>query len=293
MKKIILFAFLSVAVLFGRQNVYAQIALDHTYTSDLPDRYVKLSLSGLKYVYLKPDSLAPGYTNIKLFNPDYSLFKNISIPQFVGKRVAYIVYISETLFDTDSLIEYGIGYTDSGNPTVQALRICNENGVVLLERDTAQLIVSGATADYNSTGLIIFPDGTDTKLIVAKNYWAFPNRMIEIYSLPGQLACLECTDGLVNGLAQPPGMLSEESRSLLYPNPSDGNATIEFKLPKGINSGEIVLYKMDGSEVKRYRVDGTFGNLILNNSGLSAGTYMYQLIAGGKAVDAKRMIVIH
>jgi hypothetical protein len=49
---------------------------------------------------------------------------------------------------------------------------------------------------------------------------------------------------------------------------------------------------MDGSEVKRYRVDNTFHNLILNNSGLKSGTYMYQLIAGNVPVDAKKMIIL-
>ena len=48
-----------------------------------------------------------------------------------------------------------------------------------------------------------------------------------------------------------------------------------YHLPNGINEGEIVFYDINGKEIKRYRVDNTFNTLIINNSDLPAGTYLY------------------
>jgi type IX secretion system substrate protein len=74
--------------------------------------------------------------------------------------------------------------------------------------------------------------------------------------------------------------------------PSNGNTTIEFNLPQGVNQGEIVIYNMKGVELKSYKVDNTFHTLLLNNSEFRAGTYFYQLMTSGGVSGAKKMIVI-
>ncbi|HLG34785.1 MAG TPA: T9SS type A sorting domain-containing protein [Bacteroidia bacterium] len=292
MKKIILFAFLSVAILFGRQNVNAQITVDHVYTTNPPYYAVKLS-SGLKYVAIQSTSPPVTTTNFVLYNPDHSIFRAINVPQISGKYAGFVSFVSDALFDLDTLIEYMLAYADSIT-AVRSVAVLNETGNTLLYVDSAFYSFGQGAPNLGYIEHPIFPDGNQTKLYLFTNYVPTSGfYTTTVYNLPGRLACLECDSGLVNGLAQPPGLPSEDMSQLkAFPNPNDGNATIEFKLPQGINSGEIVLYKMDGSEVKRYRVDGTFGNLILNNTGLGAGAYMYQLVAGNRAVDAKKMIVI-
>lgn len=45
-------------------------------------------------------------------------------------------------------------------------------------------------------------------------------------------------------------------------------------------------------ELKRYEIDNTFHNLIINNSDLHSGTYFYQLLTNSGATGAKKMIVV-
>ena len=79
----------------------------------------------------------------------------------------------------------------------------------------------------------------------------------------------------------------------IYPNPSNGNnTTIEFQLPQGENHGELIIYNLQGMELKRYEVDNTFHNLIINNSDLHSGTYFYQLLTNNASTGAKKMIVV-
>jgi hypothetical protein len=292
MKKIMLIAFVAVAVVCARQKVCAQITVDHVYVTDPPAHAFKLS-SGLKYCaeHLQTSGMFT-VTYFVLYNPDHSIFRTINVPQIIGKKARFISYVSDALFDLDTLIEYMLYYNDSINGTNRDVAVINENGNILLYVDSASFTSGSGNDPY--MGYVdkpIFPDGNQTKLYLYTD-WGDSN-ITTVYNLPGRLACIECDSGFVNGIVQPPGLLSEENKLHLFPNPNNGNATIEFKLPQGIREGEIVLYRIDGSEVKRYKVDGTFGNLILNNSGLSAGTYMYQLVAGNKSLDAKRMIVVH
>lgn len=207
-------------ILLNINYSFSQLTLNHVYTTDSPDSYVKLSLSGLKYVALHFDVPSQTYTYFNLYNPDHSLFKSINIPQFPGKLVNQIAYISETLFDTDTLVEFLAGYYLSGPGGIGAVRVCNENGNILLERDTAGAGGQVGMLDMGMGGQTIFPNGTNTKLIIGKSYYSGTwTSTTEIYDLPGQLACLECDNGVVSGLSLPPDLIPSEKILLLFLTP--------------------------------------------------------------------------
>jgi len=44
-------------------------------------------------------------------------------------------------------------------------------------------------------------------------------------------------------------------------------------------AGDIVLFREDGTEVKRYRVTSAFSDLLLDEGDLSEGTYFYKVVA--------------
>jgi type IX secretion system substrate protein len=104
-----------------------------------------------------------------------------------------------------------------------------------------------------------------------------------VYGLPGFLS---------NSIQPVTNTFINEMMENIYPNPSNGNTTIEFNLPQGVNTGQLVIYNMQGVELKRYTVDNTFHTLLLNNSEFHAGTYFYQLQTASGASGAKKMIVI-
>ena len=158
------------------------------------------------------------------------------------------------------------------------LKILNEDGNILLDVDSISYV-------YNSTSTpprqCIFNTSSGTKLILNN----IDESHVYVYSLSGTLPL-----GSV-------GIKSNESNveinlSDSYPNPSNNTTRIDYKLPQGINSAEIVFYNLSGQELKRFNVDNSFNTLELNNSDLPAGTYLYHLMTKNSISSAKKMIVV-
>jgi hypothetical protein len=76
------------------------------------------------------------------------------------------------------------------------------------------------------------------------------------------------------------------------PNPFSVNTEIKMVLPETAGSANIIVYNLEGKQLKQLQVKGR-GNVsttILGNE-LNAGMYIYALIVDGKVVDTKRMIL--
>ena len=86
--------------------------------------------------------------------------------------------------------------------------------------------------------------------------------------------------------------ITANSSLILYPNPSNGSVRLQYQLPKNEKDGELILYNLQGAEQKRYKIDNTFKDILLDNTQLPAGTYFYQLQTKKGAVGTKKMVVI-
>ena len=87
----------------------------------------------------------------------------------------------------------------------------------------------------------------------------------------------------------------QETGAKLYqntPNPFSDNTTISMLIPKEVTSATLYVYDMQGAQKKSIPVNSR-GNTSVTISGgeFEAGMYMYTLIADGKEVDTKRMIL--
>lgn len=283
MKKLII---LFIAILLNIQYSFSQITLQNVSSIDTPDRSVKLSLSGLKYVSIHKDIAAQAITYFKLYNPDHSVFKTITIPTWTGKKAASVHFVSETLFDLDTLIEYEVNYSDAG---MGAMRICNENSVILLERDTATLV--GSPGYVIESGFIpggIFPDGINTKLMVYKGYGASSTQ--EIYNLPGQLACLECSNGVISGLFQQPNLSVEDRVSIASPNPFTDFVKIKYALPANTKHAFVYLFDITGNLIKKKEIDNHFNETIITSDEIKQGAYIYQIVADNVVIANNKII---
>ena len=259
-KKYILCLALSICAL----SIKAQIPLENSYlTSDL--NIVKLSTAGYKYVSVNVTN-----NQLNLYNLNHSLYKNITIPTPPsGAGVYYQVkYVSETTFDTDNLLEYAVIYKDNSNNDYY-IRIYNEINTLIFSADTASL--------YN-----ILNTDSGTKMIL-REFNAGLTKTFKVYGLPGALIAgmIKYEDGLKN-----------IGELFSYPNPTKDYSTIEYKLPQGITNGEIIFYTLNGNEVKRYKVDNTFKNLLIDNTELAAGTYLYHLVTSNSVGESKKIIMI-
>ena len=76
------------------------------------------------------------------------------------------------------------------------------------------------------------------------------------------------------------------------PNPFNVSTTIKYNLPLLSESAAIFVYDMNGNQLKRYSIpQAGSGQIEIQGSELNAGMYLYALIADGKVIDTKRMIL--
>ena len=89
--------------------------------------------------------------------------------------------------------------------------------------------------------------------------------------------------------------LSNEGSYLLQntPNPFSENTRITYRLTDGIRNAMICIYDLNGIQLKSIPVynTGGEGTITLSGGKFRAGMYLYTLIADGRIIDTKRMVL--
>jgi len=124
---------------------------------------------------------------------------------------------------------------------------------------------------------------------------------ILVSALHDQQAQINSLTDLVNKSNSAPKKVgaSQETDVLTYPvldqnipNPFNTSTTIGYYLPTTITNASIYVYDMNGVQLKSYSINQRGkGNITIQGSELIAGMYLYALIADGKVIDTKRMIL--
>jgi hypothetical protein len=108
--------------------------------------------------------------------------------------------------------------------------------------------------------------------------------------IPGKKSSLKSasiTDNLVNSEIKSPAWLGQNS-----PNPFNQNTSISYYLPEITKNAAIYIYNMEGNQVKVIPVySNGNGSVTIYGNELKPGMYLYSLIADGKEIDTKRMIL--
>jgi hypothetical protein len=87
------------------------------------------------------------------------------------------------------------------------------------------------------------------------------------------------------------GTKDEEGLWQNTPNPFSGQTTIRYKLNKTYASVYVGIYDLNGKEVARQNVSNSKEEITFSSNELSKGMYMYSLVADGRLIDTKKMIV--
>ena len=76
------------------------------------------------------------------------------------------------------------------------------------------------------------------------------------------------------------------------PNPFTESTTIKLSIPKKTQAAALIIYDMSGKQIKQININER-GKISVNitSEGLAAGMYLYSLIADGKVINTKRMIL--
>jgi hypothetical protein len=224
---------------------------------------------------------------IDVYNTNFSLFRHIDIPPQPNQGYN-ISYLKERLFNTDTTdLEYLLtGY----NGSLNYVKVYDENGNMLFSRDSLSIYgFSGFGANGHDQTPIVNTDSTAILILFPVN--GVGNNMFNFYlfSLPGKLEDC-CCDNFTTNILNPdsPHRFSFNT----FPNPSKGKTIVQYELPEGIKKADLIIYSINGIEIKRYKVTDAFKFLEINNSDLSAGTYFYKLLLPDGNFGTKKMIVI-
>ncbi len=299
-------AIILIAVLFySCISSDAQITLAHSFAPTLAQaEIVNLSLSGKKIMVVAPiNGSISAHTvqpdTVNFYNLDFSFWKRIICPVIPGYYlgagpsggglgVALVFYPSETLFNSDPLLEAAFSYIADSVGFVGKFLIINETGTIV---DSILNIYGNGSGGsvynlYNSYMRVYEVDtlGVGWQAVV----WTTTGPAI--YNLPGTLPCNTCS-GNGAGVAK-----LEKSKDGIQtqplPNPSSNQVKITFTLPEGTNQGNLVLYSTEGQKIQSYVVDNRFGFILLDNSKLASGVYYYNIEVNGEVSSTQKLIVI-
>ena len=260
--------FLGIAIIFSFHILKAQIALENEFSTQnfTSFQYTRLISNSTKYYLLVNDS-------IKIFNIDQSVYKSFHIPGELLEVPFWIYYVSDSLFDLNSKVEYLIQYSN-GITGSYNVKIFNEDGLEILSSDFQ--LHDGLVVELEKP-IVNTPAGT--KLVLRNS----SSNKVRIYSLPGTLPNSMPESGYYN---------INSVLSNAYPNPTNEFTQINYKLPDNVNEGEIVIYDLSGNIIKVYQVNSSSGYITVSAMNLSAGTYLYNLRTKYGSIGSKRIVVI-
>lgn len=76
------------------------------------------------------------------------------------------------------------------------------------------------------------------------------------------------------------------------PNPWSSETVIRYSLPGDVARAEIYIYDMQGAQLKSIPAQGRGeSQVVLTAHDLKAGMYLYALVADGRLIDSKQMIL--
>lgn len=75
------------------------------------------------------------------------------------------------------------------------------------------------------------------------------------------------------------------------PNPFNENTIIKYNIPDTFKSAYIMIYDMQGKQLKKYTLTKGSDQILIQAREFSPGIYLYTLIMNQKEIDTKRMII--
>jgi myo-inositol-hexaphosphate 3-phosphohydrolase len=77
------------------------------------------------------------------------------------------------------------------------------------------------------------------------------------------------------------------------PNPFTDKTDISIYLPETVKSATLYIYDLSGKQLEQHAVEGRGETaMTIRADKMDAGMYIYSLIADGKVVTSKKMIVV-
>jgi hypothetical protein len=260
MKKnlLILFTFLASGILT------AQVNLENIYYYS--GAVAEMEVYGSKYYAMDVVN-----EQCKIYDENHNLWKAINLYVPDGQYLYDIQYVSTHLFNTDDLVEliytYYL-YDETGEYYTYETRIVNENGTELLK-------VPGASYFYISK----FQNNDYKLLIYVWDYSVYPYTVeTHIYDIPGTLSTSYQE-------TQASGFMPA------YPNPASNDIHIPVITNNDSENNEIHILNIQGSLLKKIRVERGAKEVSIKRGSLSAGTYICRQMSDGEHTATQKLII--
>ncbi|MBN1414509.1 MAG: tail fiber domain-containing protein [Bacteroidales bacterium] len=121
---------------------------------------------------------------------------------------------------------------------------------------------------------------------------AIKEQQLIIRSLQSEIenSKLKSTSNPANNIENP--LANENALFQNSPNPFTENTIIKYFIKDDVNTASICVYDMNGSQKKNILLtDRGYSAILINGNELQAGMYLYMLVADGKTIDTKQMVL--
>lgn len=253
------------ALLLGAQPAVAQFPLEHRYSGQVS--VTRLSTGDWRYYHL---DLSAG--QVRVYDLSHALSRQISLPALGGYSPSSVYSVSDALFDVNpATLEAVVTYYPQTSGQPYRTLVLRDNGTTVAQLDS----VNYAYAVQTSAG---------AKLIAGINFFTGTTYISasRVYGLPGRVAM---------GVRNPNDYSVAAERAAPYPNPTADALHLPYSVAAG-QTATLTVRDAAGREVRQFRVDGAFPELLLDGRTLAPGTYSYTVTTPGGAPVAGRPFVV-
>lgn len=93
------------------------------------------------------------------------------------------------------------------------------------------------------------------------------------------------------GINQHPTGLEDFTLDQNIPNPFSNETVIGYTLPKEVSAASLIVYDLSGKQIMAVRLETTSSSITFSSEKLAPGIYIYSVVADGKILNSKRMVV--
>ena len=116
------------------------------------------------------------------------------------------------------------------------------------------------------------------------------NKKIDL--LEAQVNSLLSKTGSATGVNQGNTMDNSFALEQNIPNPFSNETVIRYDLPQQINNASLIIYDLSGKQITSFPLtEKGASSITITSEKLAAGIYIYSVMADGKILDSKRMVV--
>jgi len=175
-------------------------------------------------------------------------------------------YVSETLFNSDNLLEFFI-------PNGRSFEIVNENGDVIFSKTYSNYYT------VKKARILITDNGNLLEVSINRIVLGAPYVYIDYFALPGYLMETGVRSAKMEQINSP------------FPNPASTHINLTYQLPEQEKQGIINVYNTAGQLIQSFPVDDSTDYVQFNTSNLPAGNYVYNLQVNNQLIKGYTFIV--